>query len=124
MKRLLSSLLACSALAPALYGQDTPDTTAPEVNLTTPAVGATVTSRKVTVSGTVTDDVGVKEVRYRIEGSSKWRKAVLTEVGGTETTFVVLAKFPKRGRARIYIRATDDAANESDTIGRKYIISK
>ena len=126
MKRSLFALVGCLALSPTLHAQDpvAPDTIAPEVTLSTPETGATVTSRKVTVSGTVTDEVGVKEVLYRIEGSSRWRKAILTEADATSTDFVVLAKFRKRNRGRIYIRAIDAAGNESDTIGRKYIISQ
>lgn len=123
MKRLVFALFGILALAPALHAQDTADVDAPVITLATPEIGTTLTSRKATVSGTVTDAVGVKEVRYRVEGSRKWRKAVLTEAGGTETTFVILAKFKKRSHGRIYVRAVDDAGNESDTIGRRYIIS-
>ncbi|MGK0184559.1 MAG: hypothetical protein ACI9R3_000332 [Verrucomicrobiales bacterium] len=125
MRRLLFTILGCLALAPALYAQDTVDVDvdAPVVTLATPEIGTTLTSRKATVAGTVTDVVGVKEVRYRVEGSRKWRKAVLTVAGGTDTTFVILAKFKKRSHGRIYVRAVDDAGNESDTIGRRYIIS-
>jgi hypothetical protein len=128
MKRSLFALVGCLALTSTLHAQlpvDPPaDTTAPEVTLSTPETGATVTSRKVTVSGTVTDEVGVKEVLYRIEGSSRWSKAIVTEADATSTDFVVLAKFKKSRRGRIYIRAIDAAGNESDTIGRKYIISR
>ncbi|MDA0810790.1 MAG: Ig-like domain-containing protein [Verrucomicrobia bacterium] len=125
MKRSLFAIAGCLALTSTLHAQApvTPDIIAPEVTLSTPDTGATVT-RKVTVSGTVTDAVGVKEVLYRIEGSSRWRKAILTEADATSTDFVVLATFKKGQHGRIYIRAIDAAGNESDTIGRKYIISK
>ena len=122
MKRTLFALLGLIALAPALYAQDTADTEAPEIDLETPPVGTTLTSRKVTISGMATDNVGVTEVRYRVERSRRWRKAVLTTAGEASTTFVFNARLRKRGHTRIYVRAFDAAKNESDTIGRRYII--
>ena len=121
MRRSLLVVIAVLGLAPFAAAQ-TSDTEAPELELTTPPTGTTLTSRKVVISGTVTDNVGVTEVRYRVEGSRKWRKAVLTNEGETSTTFVFRAKLQKKGHSRVYVRATDAAGNESDTAGRKYII--
>ena len=118
-------MLGCLAFSPAVYGQDpAPDTTAPALTFNLPAIGATVTSRKVTISGNATDEVGVTEVRYRVERSRRWRKAVLTDAGGTDTDFTIIARLPRRSHARVYIRAIDAAGNESDTIGRKLIIRR
>ena len=119
MKRKLFALLGSLALASALHAQDSE---APEVNFTTPSIGTTLTSRKVTISGTATDNTGVTEVRYRLERSRRWRKAILTNSGEGTTTFVFTARLRKRGHTRIYIRAFDAARNESDTTGRRYII--
>ena len=59
-------------------------------------------------------------VEYRIEGSRRWRKAILTNPGETTTTYVFTYKNKKRGRARrIYVRARDEEGNESDTVGRR-----
>ena len=122
MKRNIVALLGFIALAPTLYAQDAADTEAPSVDLTTPPIGTTLNSRKVTISGTATDNVGVTEVRYRIERSRRWRKAVLTNSGDGQTTFVFNARLRKRGHTRVYVRAFDAAKNESDTIGRRYLV--
>ena len=122
MKRNLFALLGIIALAPALFAQDDADTEAPTIDLTTPPIGTTLTSRKVTISGTADDDTGVTEVRYRLENSRRWRKAVLTNAGEAQTTFVFNARLRKKGHTRIYVRAFDAAKNESDTTGRRYII--
>jgi len=122
MRTPIAALAAALVLPITAWAQDATDTTAPEVELTTPPIGTTLDSRRVTVSGTATDDVGVTRVLYRIERSRKWRKAVLTNAGEGTTTFVFNARLPKRGHTRIYVRAEDEAGNESDTIGRKYSI--
>ncbi|MEX1163009.1 MAG: S8 family serine peptidase [Nitriliruptor sp.] len=60
-----------AVFAPTLVGGTAPDPTddPPTVELTSPAAGATV-STSVTLSATATDDVGITQVEFRVDGTS------------------------------------------------------
>ena len=103
-----------------LAQDDVPDEEAPEIRLDTPTGGSLV-SKRFTIVGTVTDNVGVTEVRYRIEGEKRWRTAILVQAGAVSTTFTFRAKLRSgRGKSRVYVRAWDAVRNESDIVSRKF----
>ena len=117
MKKFIAIPAALLAFAFSAQAQDT---SPPTITMDAPVNGVAVGTDRVTVTGDATDDTGVKRVEYRIEGSRRWRRATLTNPDGTTTTYVFSYKNKKKGRARrVYVRARDDAKNESDTIGRK-----
>ncbi len=115
----------------------TADTTPPSLTIATPAVGLRTKASSIVVTGTATDtggsgsgaSKGVKELLYRIDGSSRWKKALLSSpaaASGTGagasaggSTFAFNLPFKGRKSLRFYVRATDAKGNESDTIGRK-----
>ena len=122
MKKLLAIPAALFVFAASARAQDT---TAPEITMDAPANGVAVITDRVTVTGEVTDAVGVMRVEYRIEGRRRWRRATLTVPNGTTTSYVFSYKNKRKGRAkRVYVRAFDAARNESDTIGRKIFRSR
>jgi hypothetical protein len=122
MKKLLALPVALLAFALNAQAQDT---TPPTVTMTAPVNGVAVFTDRVTVTGTATDDVGVKRVEYRIEGNRRWRRAILTNPDATTTSYVFSYKNKRKGRARrIFVRCRDDAKNESDTLGRKIFRSR
>ncbi len=53
-----------------LGGAAAPDTTPPPVSITAPASGATVSGTAVTVSATAADNVGVADVRFKVDGAN------------------------------------------------------
>ena len=118
MKKLIASAAAILAFATSAYSQD--DTNPPSVTMTAPVNGIAVETDRVTVTGDARDDTGVSVVEYRIEGQRRWRKATLTNPDSSSTSYVFSYKNTKKGRAkRVYVRARDEAKNESDTLGRK-----
>lgn len=90
----VSCLIAPLMLALAASGQAAP----PTITLTTPALNlnyniliigtATDTAETATADGR-TARAGIKEVRYQIEGSTKWRKARLTGKNASTTGWLV-----------------------------------
>jgi len=117
MKKLIAIFATLCGLVAAAQAQDT---SPPTIDVQSPVNGVDSTTDRVTVSGIATDDVGVREVQYRLQGSRRWRKAILTERDGTSTTFVFSFRQPRKGKAtRFYTRALDRNKNESPTIGMK-----
>jgi hypothetical protein len=80
-----------------------PDTTPPTVTITSPAPNATVSS-PITVTGTAEDNVGVRDVRVRVD-SGAYQTATLT---GNNWT-ISIASPP--GAHRITVNARDAAGN-------------
>ena len=117
MKKLIASAAAILAFATSAFSQDT---NPPSVTMTAPPTGIAVETDRVTVTGDANDDTAVTVVEYRIEGSRRWRRATLTNPDSSSTSYVFSYKNTKKGRAkRVYVRARDEAKNESDTLGRK-----
>ncbi|MEM0898225.1 MAG: hypothetical protein AAGJ79_15235 [Verrucomicrobiota bacterium] len=129
MKRPFAILLSIAALTGSALARidDSPPVIDPTV--ITPALGTDITTSRVTVSGTVTDEggaetntsrFGVRRVFWRPEGSTKWRRALLTAQDAATTTFVFSFSLKSGKARRIHIRAFDICGNESDTITRKF----
>ena len=118
MKKLIAISAALFAFVVNAQAQE--DTTPPTITMDAPVNGVPVETDTITVTGSATDDTGVRRVQYRLEGSRRWRDAILTAPNETTTTYVFTFKNKKKGRARrVYVRALDFEKNESDTIGRK-----
>ncbi|MES2707198.1 MAG: hypothetical protein V4726_11420 [Verrucomicrobiota bacterium] len=123
----ISALLL--AAAPSLMAQTAPvkDTSPPTIEITTPSINS---GSNIVLAGTAADTgsgtgtsastVGVLAVYYQEEGSSKWKKALLTSKGAAETTWVVQAKISGAAGKRYYFRAVDRSGNESDVKGRRF----
>lgn len=79
-----------------------PDTTPPNVAITSPATGATVSS-PITVTGTASDNVGVRDVRARIDAGT-----YQTATGTTNWTISIAAP---SGSRKITVNARDAAGN-------------
>ena len=79
-----------------------PDTTPPTVTITSPAANATVSS-PITVTGTASDNVGVRDVRVRIDAGA-YQTAT-----GTNNWSISIASPP--GAHRIFVNARDAAGN-------------
>ncbi len=117
MKKLIA---ISAALIAFVINAQAQDTSPPTITMSAPVNGVPVETDRVTVTGEASDDVGVKRVQYRVEGSRRWRNAILTDPDGTSTTYVFSYRNKRKGRARrVYVRCLDAAKNESDTIGRK-----
>ena len=123
MKKLIAISAALFAFVITAQAQDT---TPPTITMSSPVNGVPVETDRVTVTGEVTDDVGIRRVQYRVEGSRRWRNAIIVPDGTqdpnarTSASFFFSYKNKKKGRARrVYMRCIDLAGNESDTIGRK-----
>ncbi len=136
MTRTFLAALAVGALTLAAgsraSAQVAVDTTSPEITFGAPSNGldlSTVTDdrdlfdrSKVTVSGTASDATRVAQVQYRVEGSHRWRRATLIRTSSNDTlqeyAWAFRVKISRKSHRRVYIRAYDDAKNESDIIGR------
>ena len=115
MKKFLAISATVFAFAAAAQAQDT---SPPTISISSPVNGAIVEADRVTVTGDANDDVGIAEVQYRVEGRRKWRRATLTNPDEPSTQWVWSFKHKRRGKAvRFYVRARDEAGNESQTIG-------
>ncbi len=79
-----------------------PDTTPPTLAITSPAANATVSS-PITVTGTAEDNVGVRDVRVRIDAGA-YQTAT-----GTNNWTISIASPP--GAHRIFVNARDAAGN-------------
>ena len=120
--RLLFCLILISSALPATAG-------APTITLTTPALNL---DRNILILGTATDTAeiaatdgrnalaGIKEVRYQIEGSRKWRRAQLTGKNATTTGWMV--PYENKGSAgkRIYFYAVDRSGNGSPVLTTRF----
>ena len=124
MKKLIAISAVLFAFVLNAQAQEE-DTSPPTVTMDAPVNGVPVETDRVTVTGEASDDTGVRRVQYRLEGSRRWRDAILTAPNETSTTYVFSYKNKKKGRARrVYVRCLDAAKNESDTIGRKVFRSR
>jgi len=89
------------------------DTTAPTSAISSPAQGATVSSRvPVTISGTATDAGGgaVGGVEVSVDGGNTWHKATVVSAGTTASwSYVWTPQAP--GTATLKTRAVDDSGN-------------
>jgi hypothetical protein len=83
-------------------GSGTADTTPPNVAITSPATGATVSS-PITVTGTASDNIGIRDVRVRIDAGS-----YLTATGTTNWSISIAAA---TGSRKITVNARDAAGN-------------
>ncbi|MEM9478414.1 MAG: hypothetical protein AAGA58_02000 [Verrucomicrobiota bacterium] len=131
-KKVLTALILFAGIgaAQARFDENPPVI---DVSSITPSLGTRIlsTESRFVVTGTVTDDggtgtnssntPGVDRVYWRPEGSKKWRNALLTDRGGTTTTFVFTSSLRRGQSRRIHIRAFDLCENESDTVIRKFI---
>ena len=87
-----------------------PDTQAPAVIISQPANGSTVVG-KVTIAATATDNTGVTSMQVYVDG-----KLIASSGNGSITgTWDSAARKIKRGIHTITVRATDAAANFSET---------
>ena len=87
-----------------------PDTQAPAVIISQPANGSTVVG-KVTIAATATDNTGVTSMQVYVDG-----KLIVSSGNGSITgTWDSAARKIKRGMHTITVRATDAAANFSET---------
>ena len=101
----------------------------PTITVTTPAVNL---DRNILIIGTATDTAetlatdgrdalaGVKEVRYQIEGSRKWRKAQLTGKNASTTGWLV--PYENKGSAgkRLYFYAVDRSGKGSAVLTTRF----
>ena len=69
----------------------TADTTAPNVAISAPAAGGAASAGTITVTATATDNVGVQNVQFRVDGDN---------VGSADTVEPVLAVAEHRRRSR------------------------
>lgn len=81
-----------------------PDVTAPDVAITSPVQGATLTSTTVTLSGTASDNVEIERVEVSQDGV-KWVRASETESWSATLRLT-------EGPNTIYARATDTSGNQ------------
>lgn len=102
------------------------DTTAPEAAVTDPAEGATLPAGPATITGTATDDTGVRRVTLEVKdrATNQWLRrdgtfgawqnlpATVTDTGATSTTFSLDVDLPA-GSYRVYARAFDAFGNRS-----------
>ncbi|MEM0898226.1 MAG: hypothetical protein AAGJ79_15240 [Verrucomicrobiota bacterium] len=125
MNRPLLTTLAATLLLTAA-GVATEDTQPPTIDVSSivPALGEEAAGSTVVVSGTAADTAdsgtaGVARVYYRLQGSRRWRRAILTAQDAASTTFIFSFKIKKGENKRFYVRAFDLCDNESDSIGRR-----
>ena len=127
MTRANPTAAVAAMFALCLAAAKAQDTVAPTITLDVPANGLVVEgSSRVSVSGEVTDTsddstepASIRNVQYRIEGKRRWRNATLVTPGESTSTYFFRFNIRKRSKVRIYVRAYDDAKNESDIIGRR-----
>ena len=113
MKTSLIALL----LAPLLLTSTTPAMAAPPaLTVTTPVLNL---HRDLVIVGTATDTAetdavdgrvalaGIKEVRYQVEGSKKWRKAQLTAKNASSTGWMINFDNKSAAGKRILFYAVD-----------------
>lgn len=124
--RLSISLL----LSPALLLVALPVAAAPPtITLTTPALNL---NQNIVIIGTATDTAeaaatdgrtalaGVKEVRYQIEGSKKWRKAQLTGKNASTTGWMVPYENKSAAGKRILFYAVDRSGQGSAVLSTRF----
>lgn len=84
-------------------------------------------NKSIMVSGSVSDDVGIREVLYRIHGSKKWRQADLVETASDDNTrqttgadFYFRLKLTSGGNTRVDVRVIDIRNQESEFLTRRF----
>jgi hypothetical protein len=91
-----------------------------------PSAGWKVNNR-ITVTGDVSDDVGIRRVEYRIEGQGgQWKRATISSTDDGDTsaqltaTFFIQLRLSFTRFIRLHIRVIDTRGNESDHIVRRF----
>lgn len=103
-----------------------PDTTVPTVTVTGPAAAAIVnvnSGATVNITGSVTDNKGVKTVQVSLNGGV-FVDAVLTPSGSTSplSTNYTLAVTPKTGANTVSVKSIDHRTNASATMTRTFTV--
>ena len=102
----------------------------PEVEVTQPADGITITGNRITVTGSATDDNSVDEVEVRIRnqetleylrsdgsfGNSEWLNATLANPDGTSTNWDYLSPSLPDGDWLVQVRSRDNNNQDSTPI--------
>jgi len=89
------------------------DTTAPAVNVTSPANGATLSTGTVGVAGTASDASGIQRVEVSLDGGAY---ATATPASSTSwSSWTAQVSVTSAGSHKITARATDTAGNQSTT---------
>ena len=87
------------------------DTSLPAVSITTDLSG--VFSQSPTISGKASDDVGVTQVEYSIDGGRNWLPVDdFGAIGAKSTTFEFTPEIIDDGNYKIKVRATDPSGNK------------
>lgn len=101
----------------------------PTITLTTPALNL---SADIVIIGTATDTpetsatdgrvalAGIKEVRYQIEGSRKWRRAQLTGKNASTTGWMVPYENKSAAGKRILFYAVDRSGQGSAVLSTRF----
>lgn len=125
MKTRLPFSILFASLALALPTVAAP----PTITVSTPALNL---NSNILIVGTATDTAevattdgraalaGIKEVRYNIEGSRKWRKAQLTGKNASTTGFIIPYENKSAVGKRITIYAVDRSGNGSAVISTRF----
>lgn len=111
----LGSSVGGSTPTPTPSPTPTPDTTIPKVSISSPSVGATLKGTA-KISGTASDNVGVKAVTLRVDG-----KYISKDLSAPYTFNLDTTKF-KDGTHTIVLRAFDNADNMGETAARSVTI--
>ena len=117
-------------LAPLLLAFAQPVVAAPPViTLTTPAlnqgaylviVGTATDTAETGASGEKAAKLGIKEVRYQVEGSKKWKKAQLTAKNSSPSGWYIEYDNTSRVGKRITFYAVDRAGLGSQVISTRF----
>lgn len=90
-----------------------PDFTAPKVGISVPVANARLSNDVVIVQGTASDDRGVTEVLYSLNG------APLTNASGTNIWYAPVTLRP--GTNTVVVQALDAATNRSAVVPRRFV---
>lgn len=85
------------------------DTTAPNITITSPTNNATVNTTTATVNGAATDDTGISNLEYTLNGGATQSIVVTNPFSFTETNLIV-------GNNTIAITARDAAGNKQTAV--------
>jgi len=100
-------LSAPEVFAEYLRDASIPDSAAPAIAITSPVNGAAADKARVVVSGTASDDVGIKRVDIKLD-SGDWQAASGTASWSREVNLLL-------GSNTIYARATDVSGNTAES---------
>lgn len=118
----LSLLFSVTLLAPAVAAPPTITLTSPALDLhyNILIVGTATDTAETTATDGKNALAGIKEVRYQIEGSKKWRKAQLTGKNASTTGWMVPYENKSAVGKRITFYAVDRSGNGSAVISTRF----